>query len=169
MKKFIIKNLGKPFDGLVVYFDDTKGSEIEDLDDGSRTLISVCRVQSDHALFSSFSLPIEDECLYIKASCLIPFEEHDDDQLTDNPFGVFLRSGNVTNGELDVRWSAYENALTINVRQEDLLLYSHNFMGLERAAAVQHFLSVGLIAYDWDNLIFDLQDLEAREIKVVNE
>jgi len=165
MKKYVIKGLGDPFNGLVVHTVNGKSIPYGD-DPYPRKLIPVYRIENRHALFDSFSLPLKELCLYIDSTCLTLYRETVDDQLTDNPFGEFLCNGELSNGRLNIRWTSHSHAFTVNVRQGDNTLYSHNFMGLDRARLVSSFINKGmLVDYDWDDLLFDLRDLETREIE----
>ena len=159
MQKFVIKDLGEPFDGLIVYLNGT--SDLEDLQSEDR-LVPICRIENDHVLFQSFSLPIEDDCLYIRSTNLVPYEGHDDDQLTGNPYGKFVAQGSFMLNKMNVTWAKYEKAVSVGVR--DLLgnyLYSGNFFG-DKAKGVIGFIHNRLSddEYDPDNLVFDFKELE---------
>ncbi|MHA2045173.1 MAG: hypothetical protein ACW99G_10280 [Candidatus Thorarchaeota archaeon] len=164
MIKMIIKDVGEPFDGLVVYIDEHYVETLK----RPGNLVPILRIENKHALFETFSLPLKEESLYLDVSSLAEYRDTVPEQLTDNPFGKFLYNGKASNGNIDVSWSAYSKAFTVTVKNGDNTLYSHNFMSTERAALVAHFVSRGVFT-DWDNLIFDLQDLETKEIEVVSD
>jgi hypothetical protein len=150
MKKFVIKGLGDPFDGLVIHTRD-------DLND----IVLVERIQQNHALFDSFSLPVAPG-LYISRDCLVDFVDVEDEQEIGNPQGEYLYDVKLESGSLNLTWVVYERAVSVGVRNGDNALYSHMFMGEDKRASVLHFLKElqSDSDYDWDDLVFDLGDHE---------
>ena len=157
MQKFMIKNLGEPFDGLIVYVveEEAVGDYQED------EIVPISRIQSDHVLFSSFSLPLEAESLFVKAACLVPYEERKDDQLTDNPFGKYICDGKFGKFDFTIHWGKYAKAFTVKIMQGETTLYMHNFFD-KKATYVKPRLDriVDDPDYDWDSVVFDVQELE---------
>jgi len=160
MKCYKIKKVGEPFDGLIVNGDEE--NMIHNLDEEEENLISISRIHMKHTLFDSYSLPIEDGCLYVTAKNLVEYEEVDSEQLTDNPFGKFVYDGRLNKGSIQLVWVLYEKSLNVKVRNGSNAIYSHNFMDYEKLMSAKDFLRYiqTNALYDWDNLVFDLARYE---------
>jgi len=148
MKKCKIHGLGEPFDGLIVHVEDASG-----------TLFGIRRIESKHHLFDSFSLPIGDG-LYIDGCNIEEYDDEEIEQLSGNPFGEYVRDQLTNVGGMSILMVEYENAVSVSVTQDGSVIYSHCFMGskYQRDSVIELLGSNG--GYDFDNISFDLKELE---------
>ena len=165
MKKFKVKDVGEPFDGLIVYVEEEywKFESEDGVWDHDADPVPILRVEKRYVLFDSFSLPLEPNTVYMAAECLVPFEDDEEDaQLIDNPYGEFVQEGSIEKDNIALKWVLYDDALTVNVVNGDNRLYSHNFMTPKKTVEVLAFLNrvIENGSYDNDDLVFDLRKLE---------
>ncbi len=143
MRKFMLKGVGKPFDGLVVSL-----FEIDDdhqLDDDPNQLFEIERVESPHTLFGAFSLPIAN--LWVAAYCLDPYEDPADDEYdTENPYGKFVAEQRVFKGDVTVVMTTYERAAVVKVSDQENTLYSGTAHGEEQMRGLREVVT------GWDDL-----------------
>lgn len=156
MIKMIVKDVGEPLDGLVVYID-AKYSENLKMSSG---LVPIIRIENKHALFKSFSLPISSSSLWIDVTNLSEYRDISSVELdTSNPFGNFEYSQTTILGPFALVHNVYEHGATVSVRQGDDLLFNRSFFSthaLEVGELIDSILHDDTIKYDPDCLLFDL-------------
>ena len=157
MKKFLIKGVGEPLDGLIAHVGDhweLASSEIA---------VAIVRLQSASKLFDAWSLPLADDAVYIKRKHLhdLPKEQPAIPLLEDNPFGGYIGEGSLNHDKIKVVWVAYHSATTVKITESGNTLFSQNFWDSGKRCDVAELLTLVLRdkKYDWDNLVFDLKEI----------
>lgn len=158
MRVFKIKNVNDLFDDLLVHVESNSFEENENC------LVPISRIQKKHDLFEAFSLPVDEESVYIKFSHLEPYEDKTGDIETDNPYGDFLNNGIFFNEKYKVSYALFKNALTVRVEEEDTeqILYSHSFIGKDKFDIIWPYLTNAMASsdFDWDDVLFFLKGNE---------
>lgn len=121
MPHFIIKGMGRGFDGLLV----ETGDVIEDYSDTTETPNNkheVLKITNRNEIFGdrNISFPITSEALWIGSQFLQPIEnpatrEYDD----KNPWGKVLFEGRYSKGTLDIAYAQYERVLQVTVSEKE--------------------------------------------------
>lgn len=173
MHWYRVKDLGKPFDGLLVYGDSLYMSA---LTAGSvNNMVQIERVIDDTIMSGdrnlSFTLP--DDSVFINERFL---ERSKNPELrefaSNNPFGSFVLEGSIQKENIKVVWAEYEKALQVTVLEITLGNSETGQMTTKTIYAAYYpedrfdFDGVREVIYDMlkneedDDLIFYLKDLE---------
>lgn len=150
LKKYIVRGLGEFFDGLVISCQEELNGD----------WILVEKIEQPSRLFETFSIPVS-EGLKIKTSKLTPYEEPNEDYLTDNPFGKYKSEGKIERDGVTILWGLYSRALTVNVKNLDRTILSKNVFEQDKILNTKNFLNEISCddAYDIHDTIFDLMEV----------
>ena len=159
-KLYVLKGLGRGFDGLVV--------EAENTDPRApQPLLEVRKIINRNSVFGdrNVSFPVPAGALYVDSAYAEPSDEGPREYDSHNPYGKFKLEARYTHGPLEVVLGQYERAVTVTVYEQQAedkrTLYSQTFTG--NFAAVKEAVEVHTSDGDVDDLIFRLDELKELE------
>lgn len=172
-KLYVVKGMGRGFDGLIV--EEGQIGTNPDVD-----LVCVTRIINHNAIFGDrhVSFPVKDGCLFIDKGHLEAFEEPSREYDSKNPNGAYLSETRFRRHSLEAVLVEYERSLTVTIlehihedgkyndtRGRDIVhtRYTQNYLkdfGVVRAA-----VDLEVKKGDLEDLIFTLTELKEQELQ----
>jgi hypothetical protein len=173
---YVIKGMGRGFDGLVVECETGLGF---DKDGVHRRLYPITRIINHNAIFGdrNVSFPVPPNGLYIDSENLAPFNDELREFSSKNPNGAYLSETRFKRHSLEAVLVEYERLLTVTIletehedgkyndtRGRDITKtrYTQNY--LKDFDVVRAAVDLEVKKGDLDDLIFTLTELKEQEL-----
>lgn len=139
--------------------------------DGSPTVFEIITLLPNAVVGDrDVKFPVPPNALFVSHEHLVSTPDPSKEYSTKSPFGTHLYEGRGTKERLEITYTVYDNALSVNVVEKadpkgkglNRTIYNQNFFA-QRAAALEVINDTLLGRLDQDDLVLSLRDIKYLE------